>query len=135
MAALPAAGLAALGAGGVAPTPVGLDFGPVRTPWVHRARVPVPGAPRLAAAAIVPLVAVTLWLALTSDHLERPVAAAVYWGYLIGASMAIGAYWWARRPASRFGPLLVAFGILVWVVSWQAADSTSACLPRRPSSF
>ena len=69
-----------------------------------------------------PMVAVTLWLALTSDHLERPVAAAVYWGYLIAASMAIGAYWWTRRPASRFGPLLVAFGILVWVVSWQAAD-------------
>ena len=62
------------------------------------------------------------WLALTSDHLERPRAAALYWGYLIAASMAIGAYWWTRRPASRFGPLLVAFGILVWVVSWQAAD-------------
>ena len=68
------------------------------------------------------MVAVTLWLALTSDHLERPVAAGSIWAYLIAASMAIGSYWWTRRPASRFGPLLVAFGILVWVVSWQAAD-------------
>ena len=123
MAAPPAAGLAALGAGGVAPTAVGLGVrGPARSVWLRRAAVPIPRPPTLAVAAIVPLVAVTLWLTLTSDHLERPVAAAVYWGYLIAASMAIGAYWWRRRPASRFGPLLVAFGILVWVVSWQAAD-------------
>src|SRR3954466_14949581 len=31
------------------------------------------------AAAIVPMVAVTVWLALTSDHLEFPVASALYW--------------------------------------------------------
>jgi hypothetical protein len=52
------------------------------------------------------MVAVTLGLALTSKHLVRPVAAGLYWSYLIAASMAIGPYWWHRRPASRFGPLL-----------------------------
>ena len=36
--------------------------------------------------------------------------------------MAIGVYWWRRRPAGRFGPLLVGFGILTWLVSWQAAE-------------
>ena len=34
---------------------------------------------RWAAAAIVPMVAVTVGMALTREHLERPVAAALYW--------------------------------------------------------
>jgi hypothetical protein len=89
---------------------------------VVRARVSATATQRLVAGAIVPMVAVTVWLALASDHLARPVAAALYWGWLVAASMAIGLYWWIRRPASRFGRLLVAFGILSWVVSWQASD-------------
>jgi signal transduction histidine kinase len=80
-------------------------------------------AQRLAAAAIVPMVAVTIWLALTSDYLNRPLAAGLYWSYLTAAPMAIGLYWWTRRPASRFGPLLVAMGVLTWIVSWQGASS------------
>ena len=79
-------------------------------------------AHRLVAAAIVPMVAITIALALTSEHLTRPLAAALYWGWLTAASMGIGLYWSIRRPASRFGPLLVAFGILAWVVSLQASD-------------
>src|SRR3954452_8974811 len=81
---------------------------------------------RLAAAAIVPMVAVTLWLALSSGHLQRPLAAGLYWAYLIAASMLIGLYWWRRRPASRFGPLLVLFGVGVWAVSWQGASAPLA---------
>jgi signal transduction histidine kinase len=77
---------------------------------------------QLVAGAIVPMVAVTVWLGLTSDHLARPAAAAVYWGWLTVAPMAIGLCWWMRRPASSFGTLLVAFGVLSWVVSWQASD-------------
>jgi hypothetical protein len=68
------------------------------------------------------MVTVTVWLALTSEHLERPVASAFYWGYLTAAPIAIGLYWWTRRPVSRFGPLLVGFGVLAWVVSWQSSD-------------
>src|SRR4051794_29289426 len=75
------------------------------------------------ALAIVPMVAVTMALGATSDHLQRPLAAAVYWSYLIAASMGAGLYWWWRRPVSRFGPLLVAFGGLVWLVSWQGGRS------------
>jgi hypothetical protein len=78
---------------------------------------------RLAAVAIVPMVAVTVGLALTGEHLQRPVAAGLYWSYLVAASMAIGVYWWRRRPASRFGPLLVVFGILTWIVSWQGSNA------------
>jgi signal transduction histidine kinase len=78
-------------------------------------------AQTIAAVAIVPLVSVTLGLALSRGHLQHPLAAGIYWSYLIAASMAIGVYWWRRRPASRFGPLLVVFGVLVWLVSWQGA--------------
>src|SRR4051812_19272049 len=76
--------------------------------------------------AAVPMVASTLWLGSRSEHLQRPVAAAVYWSYLITASVVIGLLWWHRRPASRFGPLLAVFGVCVWVVSWQGANAPLA---------
>jgi hypothetical protein len=34
-------------------------------------------------------------------------------------------YWWRRR-AGRFGPLLIAFGLTWWVVSWQSSDQPLA---------
>src|SRR3954463_16377154 len=78
----------------------------------------------IAAVAIVPMVAVTLGLALSANHLQHPVAAGLYWSYLVAASMAIGVFWWKRRPGSRFGPLLVVLGILAWMVSWQGAEAS-----------
>jgi signal transduction histidine kinase len=80
-------------------------------------------AQRAAAIALVPMIATTLALTLPSDHLQRPVAAGLYWSYLIVAPMAIGLVWWRRRPASRFGPLLVGLGVLIWVLSWQGSSS------------
>jgi len=71
--------------------------------------------------AVVPLVASAVVLALTSDHVARPAATGLYRGYLIGAPMLIGLYWWMRRPASRFGPLLVGFGVLAWVYALQSS--------------
>jgi signal transduction histidine kinase len=104
----------------VSPERVGFDgtFGtePVALPGVSSKT-----AQTVVAAAILPMVAVTLALGFTNDHFQRPMAAAVYWSYLIAASMAIGLYWWRRRPASRFGPLLVVFGVGVWIVSWQGS--------------
>jgi signal transduction histidine kinase len=93
--------------------------------WVGAApvgRVSAGAAQRAVAVAIVPMVAITMTLAITSDRLQKPLAAALYWGYLVAASMAIGLYWWIRRPASRFGPLLVLFGTGVWIVSWEGAN-------------
>jgi signal transduction histidine kinase len=72
------------------------------------------------------MVAVTLALGLTGNDLAHPVTAAVYWSYLIAASMLVGLYWRRQRPASRFGPLLVAFGVLFWIVSWQGAEAPLA---------
>jgi signal transduction histidine kinase len=77
---------------------------------------------RLVLIALAPMVAVTLTLALTSDHLERPVAAGLYLSYLTAATIGVGLVWWTRRPTSRFGPLLVVYGALVWIVSWQGSD-------------
>ena len=74
------------------------------------------------AIAIVPVAASAIWLAITSDHVERAEATALYRSYLAIAPMLIGLYWWRRRPASRFGPLLIVFGITAWIVSWQSSD-------------
>jgi signal transduction histidine kinase len=81
---------------------------------------------RLVTVALFPMLAVTLGLALASDHLDHPVAAGVYWSYLIASSVGIGLFWWLQRPASKFGPLLVVFGVLTWIVSWQGSDSPLA---------
>ena len=105
----------------VSPDRAGFDgtFGtePVALPGVSSKT-----AQSVVSVAIVPMVAITLVLGFTNDHLQRPLAAAVYWSYLLGASMAIGVYWWRRRPASRVGPLLIAFGVGVWVVTWQLSS-------------
>ena len=87
-------------------------------------RVSATRARRLMVAAIVPMVAVTVWLALSSEHVERPLASALYRSYLTAAPMAIGLLWWVRRPASSIGPLLVAFGVLQWVVGWQFSEAS-----------
>ena len=87
-----------------------------------RRRVRATTVQRLIALAIVPMIVVTASLALTSDHVARPLASALYWSYLTAATMAIGLYWWIRRPASRFGPLLVVLGVLAWLVSLESAE-------------
>jgi signal transduction histidine kinase len=74
------------------------------------------------ALAVLPMAAAAVWLALASDHLERPLATALYRGYMGAVPMLVGLYWWRRRPASRFGPLLIVFGVLSWVMSWESSD-------------
>jgi signal transduction histidine kinase len=73
--------------------------------------------------AVLPLAGSAIWLALASDHVERPVPTALYRGYLVAAPLLVGLYWWLRRPASRFGPLLVTFGAGAWVYSLQSSDA------------
>jgi signal transduction histidine kinase len=105
-------------------TTVGVDIAsePQRGGALISERVTVPALQVVAAAAIVPVSASAIWLALTSNHLEHPAAIALYSSYLAVAPMLIGLYWWRHRAASRFGPLLVALGIVAWVVSWQSSD-------------
>lgn len=63
------------------------------------------------------------WLAITSDHLDRSAATAMYKAYLAAAPMLVGLVWWRRRPNSRFGPLLVAFGVCGWGLALQSANA------------
>jgi signal transduction histidine kinase len=91
-----------------------------------RARVSATLAQRFVAVAIVPMVTLTAWLAVTSEHLEWPVANALFYGYLTASALGVGLYWWIRRPASGFGRWLVCLGFLIWVSSWQSADAPLA---------
>ena len=90
-------------------------------PDVH-ARVPISAVQKLVAVAIVPMVASLLALVLASDHLARPAASALYGAYLVAACMAIGLFWWVARPASRFGPLLIAYGVCAWLIRLQGSN-------------
>ena len=72
--------------------------------------------------AILALAGVSVVSAATSDHVEHPTATALFYGYLVAASLLVGLYWFLRRPGSAFGPLLAAFGVSIWVVSWQSSD-------------
>jgi signal transduction histidine kinase len=74
-----------------------------------------------AAVLVAPATASSAWLVLTSGHVEQAGAAAAYRTYLVAAPVAVGLLWWRRRPASRFGPLLVALGFVAWAVSWEAS--------------
>jgi signal transduction histidine kinase len=84
--------------------------------------VSVPGARVAVAVATVPVGISAIWLAASSAHLEHPTATALYRCYLAVAPMLVGVYWWHRRPANRFGPLLIAFGLVAWIISWQSSD-------------
>ena len=75
-----------------------------------------------AVVAILVLAGVSLVSAATSAHLEHPTAAGLYQGYMVAASLLVALYWFLQRPGSAFGPLLAAFGVSAWVVSWQSSD-------------
>ncbi len=61
-------------------------------------------------------VAGTTVLALTSNHLVRPGLQALLAGWITATFVLSGLVAWWRRPASRFGPLLIAAGG-IWAVS------------------
>jgi signal transduction histidine kinase len=82
------------------------------------------GSARIAVEVVaVAMVASTVVLGLTSDHLERPTATALYLGCLVAAPLSVGLYWWSRRPDSRFGRVLIAFGGVAWIWSWRSSDA------------
>src|SRR4051812_34316689 len=56
--------------------------------------------------------AVALWLTLRADFLAHPGWLALQKADLILGPVFTGLYWRRRRPGSRFGPLLVAVGLL-----------------------
>jgi signal transduction histidine kinase len=61
-------------------------------------------------------------LALTSDHLGRPVATGLYKGWIAAAPILIGALWYRRRPSSALGGWLIALGVAAWGVALQSSN-------------
>ena len=83
-------------------------------------------SPRLEAAiggAALAAACVSFAVLVTSDSLHYPGWSAVHEVNLILAPVAIGLYWWRRRPASRLGMLLVALGFLAVPVMLQGASN------------
>ncbi|MET0771493.1 MAG: histidine kinase [Candidatus Limnocylindrales bacterium] len=78
---------------------------------------------RVVAVLVVPLTVLSLWIGLTSENLQNSELGALYRTYHSSAPMVIGLFWWARRPASRMGPLLVAFGFMCWPLALVASTS------------
>jgi PAS domain S-box-containing protein len=85
---------------------------------------------RLIAAGVIVLglllTAGAIVLVLGSDHEEEPVFVAVAyalaaWSFILG-----GLFAWARRPDNRFGPLLIAVGLTVFI---GALAQSNASLP------
>ena len=80
--------------------PVALD-----TAWLNRSQ----GILAVAAFAIA---AAAVWITLRADFLAYPGWLAAQKADMILGPVLIGLYWLRRRPASRFGPLLIAIGFL-----------------------
>src|SRR4051812_40976051 len=83
---------------------------PRQLPLPVAGRITTPARQRVVAAAVLPVAVSALWLALASDHLERPVGTGLYRAYIAAVPMLVGVLWWRRRPASLFGPLLIGSG-------------------------
>ena len=66
------------------------------------------GSPRSAIAAA----ALAVWVTLGADFLAYPGWLAAQKADIILGPVLVGLYWIRRRPASRFGPLLIAVGLV-----------------------
>jgi signal transduction histidine kinase len=67
--------------------------------------------------------AATAWLTATADFLAHPGWLAVQKADFILGPVLVGLYWLRRRPASRFGPLLIAFGAVGAVYVLQSSSN------------
>lgn len=105
-----------------------------------------PGFPVLSALAIGGLVAgaSSLDFALANDgigeELGEPLVIASIWSWTIVAYFLGGVFAWWRRPASRFGPLMVSTGVVCFLVtlSWTTSDvpyTTGQMLDKLPTAL
>ena len=79
----------------------------------------------LAALAAAGLLAISasVALALTSDHLREPGVHAALLNWVTLTYVSAGLVGWWRRPDSRFGPLLVAAGFVMFLSSLSSANA------------
>jgi len=76
----------------------------------QQANVGVPG--RWIAAAAIAAAALAVWVTLSADFLAYPGWLAAQKADIILGPVFVGLYWMHRRPGSRFGPLLIAVGLV-----------------------
>jgi signal transduction histidine kinase len=62
-----------------------------------------------------------VWISLSADFLVHPGWLALQRAELILGPVVVGLYWWKRRPGSRFGPALIAFGLVAWGLVLEGA--------------
>lgn len=65
-------------------------------------------------------------LATRSSHIQHPQAAGLVSAYLTAAPAFAGLLWSGRRPRSRFGPLLICFGLSSSLLSLEFSDQPLA---------
>jgi signal transduction histidine kinase len=75
------------------------------------------------AAVAVAAATVTAWVTLDAGFLAHPALLAVQKADLILGPVLVGLYWMRRRPASRFGPLLVAAGFVAVPYALQSSTA------------
>ena len=68
--------------------------------------------------------AVALWVTLSADFLTYPGWLAVQKADFILGPVLAGLYWYRRRPQSRFGPMLIAFGFIGALYILQSASNS-----------
>jgi peptidoglycan/LPS O-acetylase OafA/YrhL len=76
----------------------------------------------IAGAAVLAAVA-TVWVTASADFLAHPGWLAVQKADLILGPVLIGLYWRRRRPASRFGPILLAVGFVGAVYALHSSSN------------
>jgi signal transduction histidine kinase len=69
-----------------------------------------------------PAVLSAVWWTVSSSHFADPEFRAAFLAYAIVAPGLIGLLWWHRRPLSKVGPLLTAFGFCAWPLCLQGSE-------------
>ena len=64
-----------------------------------------------------------MWLALTSDHVNEPGLQAALTDWITLPYILAGVIAWSRRPDSRFGPLMIASGFVMFLSSLGWANA------------
>jgi signal transduction histidine kinase len=89
----------------------------------RRGRLGAPSWQLLVAGTAVCAAVATVWVTATADFLAHPGWLAVQKADFILGPVFIGLYWVRRRPDSRFGPILIAFGFVGALYVLQSASN------------
>jgi signal transduction histidine kinase len=96
----------------------------VARPWTRQAARKTPSWQVAVLVGAIAASLAALWVTLSADFLTYPGwLAAQKADFILGPVLA-GLYWYRRRPQSRFGPMLIAFGFLGSLYVLQSASNS-----------